>query len=156
MNFICSEWLVFWHLEDFDYFKTKKKIFTVACVGLWLPLCIVERCTLSIAPQSFHKDAFLHYFVWWKRLHFFALVVSKFSKFCCCFVLFHIFLSMLITLESEIDVGQGINVGPGKFVKKNKHRALNKRRAWTKCAKLCYKNPLNLKISVGHGKNSKI
>ena len=33
------------------------------------------------------------------------------------------------TLESEIDVGQGINVGPGKFVKKNKRRALNKRRA---------------------------
>ena len=34
-----------------------------------------------------------------------------------------------ITLESRIDVGQGINVGPGKFVKKNKRRALNKRRA---------------------------
>ena len=33
------------------------------------------------------------------------------------------------TLESGIDVGQGITVGPGKFVKKNKHRALNKRRA---------------------------
>ena len=33
------------------------------------------------------------------------------------------------TLESEIDVGQGITVGPGKFVKKNKRRALNKRRA---------------------------
>ena len=30
------------------------------------------------------------------------------------------------TLESGIDVGQGINVGPGKFVKKNKRRALNK------------------------------
>ena len=27
------------------------------------------------------------------------------------------------TLESGIDVGQGINVGPGKFVIKNKHRA---------------------------------
>ena len=25
------------------------------------------------------------------------------------------------TLESGIDVGQGITVGPGKFVKKNKH-----------------------------------
>ena len=48
------------------------------------------------------------------------------------------------TLESEIDVGQGINVGPGKFVKKNKRRALNKRRAWTKCAKLCYKKPIKL------------
>ena len=33
------------------------------------------------------------------------------------------------TLESGIDVGQGITLGPGKFVKKNKHRALNKRRA---------------------------
>jgi hypothetical protein len=33
------------------------------------------------------------------------------------------------TLESDIDVGQGITVGPGKFVKKNKHRALNNRRA---------------------------
>ena len=40
------------------------------------------------------------------------------------------------TLESVIDVGQGINVGPGKFVKKNKLRALNKCRARTKCAKL--------------------
>ena len=30
------------------------------------------------------------------------------------------------TLESGIDVGQGINVGPGKFVKKNKHRAFDK------------------------------
>ena len=28
------------------------------------------------------------------------------------------------TLESGIDVGQGINVGPGKFVKKNKRRAV--------------------------------
>ena len=33
------------------------------------------------------------------------------------------------TLESGIDVRQGINVGPGKFVKKYNHRALNKRRA---------------------------
>ncbi len=31
------------------------------------------------------------------------------------------------TLESGIDVGQGINVGPGKFAQKN--RALNERRA---------------------------
>ena len=42
------------------------------------------------------------------------------------------------TLESGIDVGQGINVGPGKFVKRNK------RRAQTKCAKLCYKKPIKL------------
>ena len=34
------------------------------------------------------------------------------------------------TLESVIDVGQGISVGPGRFGKKNKRRALNKRRAW--------------------------
>ena len=32
----------------------------------------------------------------------------------------------LLTLESVIDVGQGINVGPGKFIKKNKHKALKK------------------------------
>ena len=34
-----------------------------------------------------------------------------------------------LTLESVIDVGQGISVGPGRFGQKNKHRALNKRRA---------------------------
>ena len=33
------------------------------------------------------------------------------------------------TLQSGIDVGQGITIGPGKFVKMNKCRALNKRRA---------------------------
>ena len=33
------------------------------------------------------------------------------------------------TLESRIDVGQGINIGPGIFVKKNKRRVLNKHRA---------------------------
>ena len=33
------------------------------------------------------------------------------------------------TLESGIDVGQGITVGPGKLIKKNKRRALNKHRA---------------------------
>ena len=43
------------------------------------------------------------------------------------------------TLESGIDVGQGITVGPGKFVKNNKRRPLNKRRACKKCASLCYK-----------------
>ena len=43
-------------------------------------------------------------------------------------LLLALFPSYLITLESKIDVGQGINVGPGKFVKKNKRRALNKRR----------------------------
>ena len=34
-------------------------------------------------------------------------------------------LRELNTLESVIDVGQGISVGPGKFDKKNKRRALN-------------------------------
>ena len=33
------------------------------------------------------------------------------------------------TLESVIDVGQGISIGPGIFFKKNKRRALNTRRA---------------------------
>ena len=36
---------------------------------------------------------------------------------------------LLLTLESGIDVGQGITVEPRKFVKKNKRRALNKHRA---------------------------
>ena len=44
-------------------------------------------------------------------------------------VLYQNFHSLAPTLESGIDVGQGITVGPGKFVKKNKHRALNKGRA---------------------------
>ena len=34
-------------------------------------------------------------------------------------------LESRFTLESVIDVGQGISVGPGKFDKKNKRRALN-------------------------------
>ena len=34
------------------------------------------------------------------------------------------------SLESVIDVGQGISVGPGRFGKKTKRRALNKHRAW--------------------------
>ena len=38
--------------------------------------------------------------------------------------------ALMTTLESRIDVGQGIKVGPGIFVKKNKHRVLNKLRAW--------------------------
>ena len=33
--------------------------------------------------------------------------------------------TVLCTLASGIDVGQGINVGPGKLGKKNKRRALN-------------------------------
>ena len=37
--------------------------------------------------------------------------------------------AILFTLESGVDVGQGINVGLQKFAKKNKVRALNKYRA---------------------------
>ena len=36
------------------------------------------------------------------------------------------FQTYRITLESGIDVGQGINVGPGKFGKSNKRRVFNK------------------------------
>ena len=39
------------------------------------------------------------------------------------------------TLESGIDVGQGIKVDLGNFYEKNKCRALNKRRAWKICKK---------------------
>ena len=35
----------------------------------------------------------------------------------------------MLTLESGIDIGQGINVGLGKFAKNNKRRTLNKPRA---------------------------
>ena len=37
----------------------------------------------------------------------------------------NLFSYLLDTLDSGIDVGQGINIGPGKFGKKNKHRALS-------------------------------
>ena len=40
-------------------------------------------------------------------------------------LLYYINTYVVNTLESGIDVGQGINVGPGKLGKKNKHRALN-------------------------------
>ena len=39
------------------------------------------------------------------------------------------FRDISTTLESGLDVGQGISVGPGKFVKNNKRRALNKCKA---------------------------
>ena len=51
---------------------------------------------------------------------------------------------ILGTLESVIDIGQGITVGPRKFVKKNKRRAFNKRRVGTKCVNFCYKKPIKL------------
>ena len=59
-------------------------------------------------------------------------------------------------LESGIDVGQGITVGPGKFVKKNKRRALISVGHEQNVQIYVTKNPLNLKISVDSGKNSKI
>ena len=39
-------------------------------------------------------------------------------------------MSQVGTLESGIDIGQGINVGPGIPCKKNKCRTLNKRKSW--------------------------
>jgi hypothetical protein len=39
------------------------------------------------------------------------------------------YLGCNLTLESGINVEQGINLRPGKLGKKNKHRALNERRA---------------------------
>ena len=47
------------------------------------------------------------------QMEIFAQEFESASYFCDC------------TLESVIDVGQGISVGPGKFDKKNKRRALN-------------------------------
>ena len=41
----------------------------------------------------------------------------------------HKIVVAVITLESGIDVGQGITIRPRKFDKRNKHRALNKHRA---------------------------
>ena len=54
------------------------------------------------------------------------------------------------TLESGIDVGQGINVGLGKFVKKiNVGHEQN-------VQSYVAKNPSNLEIYEGHEKHSKI
>jgi hypothetical protein len=53
-------------------------------------------------------------------------------------------LNSYFTLESGIDVGQGINVGPGNFGKNNKCRALNKHRAWNKMCKLLLKTTKKL------------
>ena len=57
--------------------------------------------------------------------------VWKNLKYLCTIINVH--FGEWITLESGIDVGQGINVGPGKFAKKNKRRA-----------NLCYKKPIKL------------
>ena len=60
------------------------------------------------------------------------------------------------TLQSGRDVGQGINVGPGKFVKKiNVGPQINVGHEQN-VQSYVTKNPSNLKISVGYGKNSKI
>ena len=55
------------------------------------------------------------------------------------------------TLDSSIDVGQGISIGPDKFSKKNKHMALNKYLHIKKKSAL----PLFNK-AVGPGKKSKM
>ena len=55
------------------------------------------------------------------------------------------------TLDSGIDVGQGIRIGHEKFSKKNKHRALNKYLHIQKKSTL----PLFNK-AVGPGKNPKL
>ena len=55
-------------------------------------------------------------------------------------------MGTVTTLESVIDVGQGISVGPGRFVKANKRRALNKSRAWKIWKK---------RITVGQEKSDK-
>ena len=60
----------------------------------------------------------------------------------------------MTTLESGIDVGQGITIGPGKFVKKNKHRAFVPHKQNVQIYVTKYRS--NLKISVDPGKNSKI
>ena len=47
--------------------------------------------------------------------------ISEHTLICFTFCWLH-------TLESEIDIGQGINVVPGEFGKNNRQRALNKPR----------------------------
>ena len=59
---------------------------------------------------------------------------------------FSYFIRKVSTLESLIDVGQGISVGPGRFGKKNKRRALNERRAWK----------IEKRITVGQEKIDKL
>ena len=60
------------------------------------------------------------------------------------------------TLESKIDIEQGITVGPGKFVKKNKHGVWLNVGHEQNVQVYVTKNPLSLKISVDPGKNSRI
>ena len=63
----------------------------------------------------------------WEKSHLLLSTMAGIARFCPKTRL--PIASYNSTLESGIDVGQGITVGPGKFVKKNKHRALNKGRA---------------------------
>ena len=58
----------------------------------------------------------------------------------------------MFTLESGIDVGQGITVGPGIFVKKNKHKGEPSIRHEQNVQIYVSKTPSNLKISVDPGK----
>ena len=60
------------------------------------------------------------------------------------------------TLESGIDVGQGITVGPWKFVKKNNVGPWINVGHEQNVQIYVTKNPSNLKIFVDPGKNSKI
>ena len=53
-------------------------------------------------------------------VHYWGQIILKLHLNCCAPE-----VSRDITLESVIDVGQGICVGPGRFGKKNKRRALN-------------------------------
>ena len=65
----------------------------------------------------------------------------------------------LSTLASGIDIGQGINVGPEKFGKKNIVGPLinvGPGKFGKKNAQIVQTYVDNLKISVAHGKNSKI
>ena len=94
-----------------------------------------------------------------KSFHLWLDEVQGSAPFTCCFPCWgmatwtrHIFVRKKYTLESGIEVGQGITLGPGKFVKKNNVGP------WINVGHEIYvtKNPSNLKISVSLGQNSKI
>ena len=74
---------------------------------------------------------------------------------CCTHCIFRLQTGLLSTLESGIDVGQGINVGPGKFGKKNKRRALNTHVLYVVSNHLSNLYVLSNK-AVGPGEKSKI
>ena len=62
----------------------------------------------------------------------------------------------LVTLESGMDVGQGINVEPGKFIKNNKIGPWINAGHEQNVQSFVTKTHQNMKISVGQEKNSKI